>query len=89
MMKFLFEHTKEEIQQACEGYEDCIGCKFMYHNGVCALDIVSDTNEELKDLLKFLLREIDYDNLRVVSGKVEQERTQGESQKKDNTLCEE
>ena len=89
MMKFLFECTKDEIQNACEGYEDCIGCKFMYHNGVCALDIISDTNEELKDLLKYLLREIDYDNLRMVIREVEQERVERKSQKKDNTLCKE
>ena len=71
MKQYLFELTKEEIETACEGYEDCMGCQFMYQNGICAKDLVAEGSNQLRDLFKFLLKEIDYDTIRSISGKME------------------
>ena len=71
MKQYLFELTKEEIETACYGYEDCMGCPFMYQHGICAKDLVAEGTNQLKDLFKFLLKEIDYDNIRTVSREME------------------
>lgn len=59
MSKYIFEFTEKEVNKACEGYEDCMGCKFMYNNGTCAKDMIRRTDKPLKELLEFLLKEID------------------------------
>lgn len=74
MKQYLFELTKEEIETACEGYEDCMGCQFMYQHGICAKDLVAEGSNQLRDLFKFLFKEIDYDTIRSISGKMGNEK---------------
>ena len=71
MKQYLFELTKDEIETACNGYEDCTRCDFMYQKGICAKDLVAEGTNQLRDLFKFLLKEIDYDRIRSISRKME------------------
>ena len=71
MKQYLFELTKEEIENACMSKADCMGCEFMYQHGICAKDLVAEGTNQLKDLFKFLLKEIDYDNIQTVSREME------------------
>ena len=61
MKAYLFELTKTEVEMFCVGQNDCVGCPFMYQHGICAKDLVAEGTNELRDLFKFLLKEIDYD----------------------------
>lgn len=74
MKGYIFELTKYEIESACLEQEDCVGCPFMYQHGICAKDLVAEGTNELRDLFKFLLKEIDYDYIRVVTGQMENKR---------------
>lgn len=74
MKGYIFELTKYEIESACLEQEDCTGCPFMYQHGICAKDLVAEGTNELRDLFKFLLKEIDYDYIRVVTGQMENKR---------------
>lgn len=74
MKGYIFELTKYEIESACLEQEDCTGCPFMYQHGICAKDLVAEGTNELRDLFKFLLKEIDYDYIRMVTGQMENKR---------------
>ena len=63
MKKYMFELTKDDVETLCARHEDCTGCEFMYQHGICAKDLTAEGTKELKDLFKFLLKEIDYDNI--------------------------
>ena len=67
----MFELTKDDVETLCARREDCTGCEFMYQHGICAKDLTAEGTKELKDLFKFLLKEIDYDNIRTVSREME------------------
>ena len=71
MKGYIFELTKTEVEMFCVRQEDCVGCPFMYQRGICAKDLVAEGTNELRDLFKFLLKEIDYDYIRVVTGEME------------------
>ena len=71
MRGYIFELTKAEVEHFCTAQEDCMGCPFMYQHGICAKDLVAEGTNELRDLFKFLLKEIDYDYIRVVTGEME------------------
>ena len=87
--KFIFELKKDDIECACNGYEDCMGCEFMFYNGVCALDMIKESDNDLRNLLQFLLKEIDYDHLRLLSRQVGEESCTRASTKKDESFCKE
>lgn len=54
----MFELTKDDIETLCARREDCMGCEFIYQHGICAKDLTAEGTKELKDLFKFLLKEI-------------------------------
>lgn len=67
----MFELTKDEIISHCKQREDCMFCELIYQKGICAKDLIVEGENELKDLFKFMLKEIDYDNIRTDSGEME------------------
>lgn len=78
MKAYVFELTKHEIESVCFNRKVCTGCPFMYQHGICAKDLVAEGTNELRDLFKFLLKEINYDYIRVVTGEMEE---QGDTRK--------
>lgn len=87
MKGYIFELTKYEIESACIEREDCTGCPFMYQHGICAKDLVAEGTNELRDLFKFLLKEIDYDYIRVVAGQMENKRNAGKGTAENANVC--
>ena len=51
MKQYLFELTKEEIENACMKKEDCMGCEFMYQHGICAKRFSSRGYKPIKRLV--------------------------------------
>ena len=85
---YVFELTKEDIFETCLQQVDCMNCPLIIYKGVCAKDLVREDCNYLKDLLKFLLKEIDYDSLRVVKKQSRTEGDTGESKEKNADICE-
>lgn len=84
MKKYVFELTADEIDEYCQPKEDCMFCKLYYKYGICAKDLVTEGDYTLKDLLAFLLREVEYEYSCTITRKVEQQEQRGydESQSK-------
>lgn len=60
--KFIFELTKHECTVICELQSDCTNCPLLFPHGVCAKDIALDVDElGMRELLRHLLKEIEYD----------------------------
>lgn len=87
MKGYIFELTKGEIEKACTEQKDCMGCPFMYQHGICAKDLVAEGTNELRDLFKFLLKEIDYDYIRVVTGEMEEQRVTRKGTAENANVC--
>lgn len=63
-MKYIFELTREEINNQCSSCINCASCPLYYAHGVCAKDLIDDSTNGLRDLLKFLIREVQDDRIR-------------------------
>lgn len=87
MKGYIFELTKQEIENACPAQENCMECPFFYQHGICAKDLVTECTDELRDLFKFLLKEIDYDYIRVVTGEMENKRNARKGTAEDTNVC--
>ena len=85
--KFIFELTRDEIKDMCVGTR-CDDCQLNFNGDLCAKDL-QYTSNDMRSLLTFLLREVHYDNLRVVKKQSRTEGSTGESKEKNADVCKE